>query len=175
MSTGEFLTRVTVWIALSGYAVGAASALLARSRKGWDARARWGWTVGCVGLVTHVICAFSFYHHWSHDSAYRETARQTAEVVGLNWGGGLFINYAFVLAWLLEVAWWWRGDNHYWRRPQLVEIIWQGFFIFMIFNATVVFKTGPLRWLGLMLCAGLAILWWAVGRTQTRQPQLRPR
>jgi hypothetical protein len=29
----------------------------------------------------------------------------------------------------------------------------------MIFNATVVFKTGPLRWIGLGLCLWLALLW----------------
>lgn len=169
------MTWATIWVALGGYAIGAASTVLARSRSGWDARARWGWTVGCIGLVSHVICAFNFYHEWSHESAYRETARQTAEVVGLDWGGGLLINYAFVLAWLLEVAWWWRGGNDYWRRPRLFEIVWQGFFIFMIFNATVVFKTGPLRWVGLTLCVALAILWWAVGRADARPLRLKPR
>jgi hypothetical protein len=30
---------------------------------------------------------------------------------------------------------------------------------FIIFNATVVFKTGPLRWIGLGLCLWLAFLW----------------
>jgi hypothetical protein len=43
-----------------------------------------------------------------------------------------------------------------------------GFLIFMFFNATVVFKAGFLRWLGLVLCAGLALLWWrAVKDKQT--------
>jgi hypothetical protein len=36
---------------------------------------------------------------------------------------------------------------------------WQGFLLFIIFNATVVFKTGPLRWIGLGLCLWLGFLW----------------
>jgi hypothetical protein len=31
--------------------------------------------------------------------------------------------------------------------------------IFIIFHATVIFKTGPLRWIGLGLCLWLAFLW----------------
>ena len=30
--------------------------------------------------MTHVAAAFHFRHYWSHDAAYEETARQTAEL-----------------------------------------------------------------------------------------------
>ena len=33
-----------------------------------------------------------------------ETARQTAEVFGINWGGGLFINYTVAILWIGDVA-----------------------------------------------------------------------
>jgi hypothetical protein len=160
MSKGEFLTRLAMWITLAGYGVGAALYWTARGRRQWEARARWGWTVGCMALLVHVAFALHFYQAWQHDSVWRETARQTAEVVGLYWGGGVFFNYALMLGWVADTLWWWRGLDVYRQRSRVVTGVWHGFLLFMFFNATVVFKTGWLRWLGLFLCAGLVLLWW---------------
>jgi hypothetical protein len=160
MSKGEFFTRATIWIALCGYAFGASVNLVASKSFQWQLRARWGWTIACLFLLIHVFCAFHFYHHWSQSSAYLETARQTAEVTGANWGGGLFINYIFIIAWVIDVIWQWRGLEAYRRRPLFLTTLWQSLLIFIIFNATVVFKTGLLRWLGLVLSVGLGLLWW---------------
>jgi hypothetical protein len=159
MGTGEFLTRLTIWIVLAGYAIGTVLFALARKRPKWESVARLAWTVACVSLLAHVGSAFHFYHGWSEETAYRETARQTAAVVGINWGGGIYINYAVVLFWILDVTWWWRGLDVYRRRPTFLVVLWQAFLIFMIFNATVVFKTGPLRWIGLSICLALACFW----------------
>ncbi|HEX8354393.1 MAG TPA: hypothetical protein VF611_15925 [Pyrinomonadaceae bacterium] len=165
MDGGEILTRVTVWVAVAGYAAGAAAFALSRERRVWESAARAAWTVGCVGLLAHVACAFHFYHGWSHGAAYLDTARQTDEVFGLDWGGGLYVNYALVVGWGLDVAWWWaRGLDAYRRRPWPLAAAWHGFLIFIIFNATVVFKTGPARWAGLGLCLGLCIVWRAAAR-----------
>ena len=159
MNRGELLTRVTVWIAIGGYTLGVAFSLLFRESLLWQKRARLAWTVGCAALVAHTICAFHFYHDWSQASALRETARQTAEVTGSNWGGGLYINYAFLTAWAADVAWWWRGLELYRRRHWLITAVWQFVFIFMVFNATVVFKTGVVRWVGVGICLGLLTVW----------------
>ena len=159
MRNGELLTRITIWLALTGYAIGASVYLLSRGRRRWDAVARMAWTVGCASLLVHVACAFHYYHDWSQVAAYRETARQTAEVTGLDWGGGLFINYALMIGWVVDAAWWWWGLDAYRNRPRWLVAAWQGFLIFIIFNATVVFKTGPLRWIGLGLCLWLVFLW----------------
>lgn len=172
MSRGELLTRITVWIAIAGYALGVAfssgkDSPLFRDGVQWQARARLAWTVGCVGLIAHTICAFHFHHHWSQASAIRETARQTAALTGMNWGGGLFINYAFLAAWAADVAWWWRGLNVYRRRPWPITAIWHGVFLFMIFNATVVFKTGVVRWVGLGLCLGVLWVWLIAARRKS--------
>src|SRR5262245_656128 len=91
MDPGEFLTRWTVRIAVVLYV----AALLSR-RFSWR-WARGAWTAGCVLYLLHVVAAFHYYHHWSHDAAYESTARQTADVVGVHWGGGLYVNYAFTL------------------------------------------------------------------------------
>jgi len=167
MSKGELLTRVTIWVALAGYAIGASFYLLSRGRRRWDEVARTAWTVGCVSILIHVACAFHYYHNWSHAAAYRETARQTAELTGFDWGGGLFINYALVAGWIIDLIWWRRGLDAYRNRPTWLAAIWQGFLIFIIFNATVVFKTGPLRWIGLGLCLWIAILWLRAPATKT--------
>ena len=159
MSKGELLTRITIWLALAAYAIGASVYLLSRGRRSWDAMARMAWIIGCVSILIHVACAFHYYHDWSHAAAYRETARQTAEVTGFDWGGGLFINYALVAGWIIDVAWWRRGLDVYRNRPAWLSATWHGFLIFIIFNATVVFKTGALRWIGLGLCLWLAFLW----------------
>lgn len=159
MNRGEFLTRLTIWIAIGGYAAGVCLALLFRESQTWQRRARMAWTVGCLGLIAHLICAFQFYHHWSHASALREVERQTAAFTGNNWGGGLYINYAFLAAWAADVAWWWRGLDQYRRRHWLITAIWQFVFMFMVFNATAVFKTGAVRWVGIVLCLGLSSLW----------------
>jgi hypothetical protein len=159
MSRGEFLTKMPVWLALAGYGVGASSYLLSRGRRRWDTVARTAWTIGCAGLFAHVLFAFHYYHGWSLTSAYRETARQTAELTGLEWGGGLYINSALLAGWIADVVWWSRGLKSYRARPWRVAAAWHAFLIFIIFNATVVFKTGPLRWMGLGLCLGLTFLW----------------
>ncbi|MEW6212494.1 MAG: hypothetical protein AB1631_29480 [Acidobacteriota bacterium] len=159
MSRGEFLTRLTVWIALAGYFAGVILLNLSRDRRRWEPMARLAWTAGCLSLLAHLAFAFHVYHDWSHDAAYRETARQTSEVTGFDWGGGLYINYALVGGWVIDVLWWWRGLDSYRRRPFLVTAVWHGFLIFIIFNATAVFKTGPLRWIGVGMCAAILLLW----------------
>ena len=168
MNRGELLTRLTVWLALCAYATGVAMLLLANRRPHWLARARWAWTLGCAFFLAHVVCAFVFFHGWSHDAAYRETARQTAELTGLRWGGGLFLNYLFALAWLADVLWWWLAPASFARRSPRLTAVWQGFFFFMVFNGTIVFGKGPVRWLGAAICAGLAALWWITRRHMER-------
>lgn len=158
---GEFLTHVTIWIAIVAYAVGAALIPLTRARPKLEAIARLIWTLACVSLLVHVASAFHFYHQWSHDEAYFDTARQTYETVGVNWGGGIYFNYALMLLWILDVTSWWVGGlEGYRRRPLRLTIVWHGFLFFMFFNATVVFGSGLVRWLGLLVCTSLCVIWW---------------
>ena len=160
MSSDELLTRLTIWITLAAYAGGSATLALSRNRYRWDAAARWFWTAACVSLLAHVASAFSFYHAWSHEAAYRETARQTFEVFGIDWGGGVYVNYALLGLWTIDVVWWWlRGIDAYRARPWPIVAVWQGLLIFIFFNATFVFGAGLIRWAGLFLCFGLCLVW----------------
>ena len=160
MSSGEILTRATIWITLVAYAAGTTAFALSRGRPKWDSTARLLWTLACVALLAHVASAFYFYHGWSHEAAYRDTARQTDEVVGINWGGGLYVNYALLLFWILDIGWWWSaGLDAYRNRATIISVAWHGFLIFIVFNATVVFGNGFVRWVGLLICTWLCVVW----------------
>ena len=162
MSLGVALTKWTIWVALLGYAAGAAGLLVARREPRWSSLARLAWTLGCLSYLGHVYSAFQFYHHWSHASAFEETARQTRETVGWEVGEGLFVSYFFTLDWMSDVlGWWLAGAQYYHRRPRALTIALHVFFFFVVFNATVVFESGAARGLGLVLCGGLALLWWS--------------
>lgn len=159
MTPGEILTRWTIRIALAFYAVAMTGWLWGGQRRRWQWLAGCAWTAGCLLYLGHVASAFHFYHGWSHAAAYRETARQTAELFGWHWGGGLYFNYAFTLAWVADVVRWWQGGTRYPRRARVLGAALHVFMAFMVFNATVVFETGPMRWLGLLAALGLVVLW----------------
>jgi hypothetical protein len=163
MPPGEFLTRWTVRTALALYALGLALRATAAGRRPRLNLARLCWSAGCLAFLLHTVSAFHFYHHWSHGAAYEVTARQTAAVVGLDWGGGLYANYVFASLWTADAFWWWCAPERYLSRPRMLEWALQGFLAFMAFNATVVFGAGAVRWAGLaatvFLAAVLSYAW----------------
>lgn len=150
----EFLTRWTVRIAVMLYV----ASLAARGN-------RIAWSAGCLFYLAHVVCAFAYFHRWSHDEAFAATARQTAETVGFDWGGGLYVNYVFTLVWTADVIWWWSSAASYHARPRWLHAIIHAFLGFIVFNATVVFATGFSRWFGVLACALLAFIY---GRRYSR-------
>lgn len=165
---GNFLTRATVWVAAIGYASSVVVYSLSGGNRRRDSAARAIWTLACLNLVVHTLLAFHFYHGWSHAHAYRETARQTAELTGFEWGGGLYVNYFFVIAWIADVVWWWRGLELYRRRSKVLAAAWQAFLLFMFFNGAVVFAAGATRLMGLLVCGAVVIAWLARRRDRSR-------
>ena len=156
---GEFLTHWTVRAAFGLYVAALVVRLGGRPSPRRVATFRVLWTLGCLAFVVHVACAFHFFHGWSHADAYRETARQTAELTGVASGFGLYLNYAFLVAWAVDVLWMW-GVAERIRRPKWVTVGLDAFLAFMWFNATVVFPTGPTRWAGVVafgLIGGLVV------------------
>jgi hypothetical protein len=155
MPGGKILTLWTIRVAAVLYVASVIGWL-----RGRDSIARLAWTTACLLYLAHVVCAFNFHHHWSHWAAYEETARQTAQLLGTSWGGGLYFNYIFTVVWTMDMIWWWRGLAGYRRRPHWIQTSVHIFFAFMFFNATVVFGTGLIRWLGLAATAMLGLFWW---------------
>lgn len=123
-------------------------------------RARLAWTLGYIVFLIHVALAFHFYHHWSHAEAWESTARQTEAAIGLAWGGGLYANYLFILVWGLDVVWWWVWPYSYRARVMIIERVIQGYLAFIVFNATIVFGSGVVRWFALAGFVGLGYLLW---------------
>jgi hypothetical protein len=160
MNPGDFLTRLFIWLALAAYPITIGLLLSSPGSPRIRTYARAVWTFGCASFLAHVLCAFAYFHHWSHAEAYRETARQTAALAGWNWGGGIYFNYAFAAAWLGDVLWWWFAPQSFAQRPAWITATWQGFFFFMFFNGAIVFGHGPVRILGILICIVLAVLWW---------------
>lgn len=156
---GELLTKATIWAALAGYAIGLTTLLLSEGRRSWHSATRIAWTAGCISLIAHIACAYHFFHGWNHASAYKETARQTFEVYGWYWGGGLYINFALMFAWIADVIWWWGRLDLYRRRSKWLSGTWHVFLAFIFFNATVVFEGGVLRWLWLLFTVTILFLW----------------
>jgi hypothetical protein len=112
--------------------------------------ARAFWTAGAALLVVHSLAVFHYIHRWSQDAALEHTARQTAALTGLDWGGGLYVNYAFIALWVLDALQWWRDRPAYERRSGAASDAMLAIFLFMFINAGIVFAQGPARWLGLL-------------------------
>ena len=113
--------------------------------------ARWPAGCGrpaCAIYVVHVFCAFGLMHDWSHAAAYRHTAARTAELVGLDWGGGLYLNHVFTAIWIGDALWWWLRPATYQARPLWARLVLRGFLALMMFQATVVFGSRPAQVLG---------------------------
>jgi len=156
---GKTLTLWTVRLAI-GFYIAALSLYVSRNSRRSDHFARLAWTAGFALYAVHVCLAFHFFHDWSHSEAYIETARQTQELFGLDWGGGLYLNYLFTLIWLADTVWWWRGLAAYRERPLWIGAVIQSFLAFMFFNATVVFGQGLVRFVGIFATIALVVLWW---------------
>ena len=132
------------------------------SASGW----RLLWSLGALALAAHLVLAMQLHHGWSHAAAVADTARQTEAKFGVNWGGGVWFNYAMVVLWLVDAAWAWlspigRDAARGWCRSV------RGYFLFMWFNGAVVFPTGPVRWFGLMACLAVVWSWWRGRRALT--------
>jgi hypothetical protein len=163
MGGGELWTRWTIRLALLCYAAALGWWLSGRGQAA-DRGGRCMWTTGLALYLAHVIAAFHFYHRWSHAAAWEETARQTAEVTGLAWGGGIWFNYAFALVWGTDCLWQWAAALRGWRRPAWWRWAVHLFMAFMVVNATIVFESGATRWVALAIALALA----SIGLAQPR-------
>lgn len=162
---GDDPTRNTVRIALAYYAVAMWFILRLRIEEWQNGApivrlARWCWTLAWAAFVIHVGAAFHFHHHWSHLEAVQHVRDRSGV------GEGIFASYAFTVAWMIDVAWWWLRPESFGRRPIWISRVLYGFMLAMVFTATVVYEEGPIRWAGAVICLVLTIGW--------RSGQVRP-
>ncbi len=133
----EWAIRLTAFLAFAGYVL-ALAGCCGRARRAGPSGSGW-WALGLVAFLTHVACAFHFEHGWSHARALLATTAQTAEVTGVDTGLGLYLNYAFALAWLADAAWRRLARQSHENRLLWVGAALHGFMAFIWLNATVVF------------------------------------
>jgi hypothetical protein len=130
-----------------------------------DCWARWAWSLGCAVYLVHVAFAFQFLHHWSHAAAVEHAARRTFEVVGFEFGAGIYVNYAFTLLWVGDVALWWRRRLAGKSVAPLYYWLVQAIFGFMMFNATVVFGPAFWKWVAALALGAIVALRLLLPRT----------
>lgn len=122
---------------------------------------RWLWTFGTTLYVIHVCLAFHFSHNWSHDAAVKHTAQITEKFTGWYFGGGIWLNHLFTLICVVETAWMWIAANKYWSRGVAISCLIYGYLLFIAVNASVIFVSGPARWVAataLLLLAAFAVV-----------------
>ncbi len=127
--------------------------------------ARIFWTAGAILLLVHGLAVFHYIHHWSQNAALDHTARQTAALTGLDWGGGLYVNYAFIGLWLWDAAAWWANPDRYARRSNRSRALLLAIFLFMFVNGGIVFARGPARIVG-VIAVGVTV--WARSTSGSR-------
>lgn len=110
------------------------------------------WTVACVTFVIHVAVALGRWHGWSHAHAF-DHVEATA-----GFGPGIFVSYLFTLLWVADAAFWWLTPVGYERRAVWKEVAMHGFFVFIMVNGTVVYESGWIRWAGVAVFVGLAVI-----------------
>ncbi len=154
---GSLLTSGAIYTSLACYLLALVNLL---TRTGGSRCYRALWTAGCILLWAHAGFAFHFYHHWSHAAAVQATARETREILGWQFGAGIWFNYALLAAWSVDVT-------QLWLRRDLMVQPWSPFstavhfYAFLIlFNGTVVFEHGPIRWLSIAATTWLIWLLW---------------
>lgn len=142
-----------VWLSLAAFAVGE----LAKSRRYAGA-----WSISAIGailLTVHIVLAMAVRHGWSQASALEATARQTNDMFGLNWGGGVYVNYLFALVWIAELFVWRQWPEGYASRPGWMKWSLRAFYFVIIASAAVIFATDWRRWMGAAILAVLVASW----------------
>ena len=150
------MVRATI---LAATALWAATEILKLRRPGQIEPARQLWTFAIALAIVHALAAFHGVYGWSHVAAVDATAKQTAALTGLAWGGGLFVNYAFLAAWAADAIWWWIAPTSYRLRAATVEHLRLAFFVFMFVNGAIVFAGGAARFVGIAAVGAVCSTW----------------
>lgn len=159
MITSTNWVFLAAWTAFASWSATEYSLITLRLRT-----ARWIWTLGFAALAIHIALAFQFFHHWSHAAAIAATAEQTADVTGLRWGGGVWVNYTLLMVWAIDMGLAWRKGETQLSRPSRRILRWTMGFLW--FQGAVVFAHSPLRWVALGIFIGLGM---ALARPRSRE------
>ncbi len=154
---GSLLTFWAIYTSLACYLLAVVNLL---TRPGGSRWYRALWTAGCLLLWAHAGFAFHFYHHWSHAAAVQATARETREILGWQFGAGIWFNYALLVAWSVDVTQLWLSREFMVQPWSPFSTVVHLYAFLILFNGTVVFEHGPIRWLSIAATTWLIWLLW---------------
>ena len=160
-----------IWFSYLLIAVWVVDVVLLWRNNGAEPRSSWwAWFTfavhGYAFLILHAICAFHFYLGWSHLAAVNLTAEQTEEMMGFSFGEGIWFSYLLIAVWVVDVVLLWRNNG---AEPRSSWWAWftfavHGYAFFILFNGTVVFEQGAVRWGGIVGSIWLARMAWRYRR-----------
>ena len=145
----DFATRQTARVAVLYWAIAVGSMLAFASP---TQTSRWFWSLGAMAFAVHVATAFATIHLWSHESAFAHVESVSG------FGPGIFVSYAFTAIWMADAGWWWIDPSSYEARPRRWTIALHSFMAFIIFNGTVVYEVGWVRWASALVFGVLGVL-----------------
>ena len=149
ISFGFWLIRLTIWLSVAAWLLRVFVETSARSSARWDRVIRWGWLIGALACLAHVIVAMGFGHCWSLANAMRHTAMVTRQVLGVELPWSVFVNFAFVAWWLVDAVREFRFSE---IRP--LGAVRHGVWLMVMLNGTVVF--GPRYWIWIATACAVA-------------------
>ena len=129
------------------------------------------WFIGAVLSLCHSAGALATFHQGSQSLAFQATEEQTKELLGIQIGAGLFVNYAFVLVWIADACIRLFIPARYCQFPAAYALSVQSFLVFIAINGAIVFQQGWTRWIGI-LCV---VSWLIVIAYQRSRRGPRPR
>lgn len=154
------LLYTSIWLAL----VCLLFAELGRGRQRHNAfRAPWASPLSAAGLAlagAHSVLAVGVVYGWDHALAARVTAARAAEVYGTAWAGSLYVNYAFLAWWGIDLVWWQTRPRAFFARPVVIDWAWRLVAFTMIINGAVIFASPAGRLAGVPLTAAFLFVWW---------------
>ena len=116
-------------------------------------------TVGFLLFLVHVLTAYHYQYKWSHSVAVTETAQQTKEQIGFEFGSGIYFNFLFLICCGIEVIWSWYPNRHCTGVMRWLRSCGIAYMLFIAFNGTVIFKSGWIRVLGILFTAMLICIY----------------
>jgi hypothetical protein len=165
VNPGDRRIHQSAWIVVFAWPIASASLLLHRANRARYADSRFlvrlVYTAGLVAMLVHLAVAFHLGHGWSHADAFDRTERTSG------FGPGIFVSYFFVLLWFVDAMWMWLAFDRYLNRSPWVNRSITGFMWFVLFNASVVYGSGPIRGLGALF---LTAPWLVVYAMKIKEP-----
>jgi hypothetical protein len=148
------VTEVAVYGAVAGAIIAWAASEVTQG-----AARRVSWSVAAALMLVHSVAAFGTIYGWSHEVAVAATARQTRELTGFDSASGIYVNYAFLVVWLTDAAWWWQSPGTYVTRARWMSRFVHGFVWFMFLNGAVIFADGWMRTIGAIAVLTVPVAW----------------